>query len=234
MADREYPEKRPGFIDASYVAHDDAPNMPRCFSYTDDKNGGKTGGSPWAVAGLCIALFVLCSFINATCTSLYTGRDSELDAPETQRKTSLITTGVMAAAASQADTPPAAASGTGASEDRPYLGVIVQTVSCAAAEYYNSSNESCMVPGVQVYALDTDGPAACAGLRCGDIIIRLDEHAVATAADLTELENALAPGSDAVLTVYRAGEYRELPVVFSACPADASGDDGWYDIDNAW
>ena len=58
--------------------------------------------------------------------------------------------------------------------ERPYLGVIVQTVSCAAADYYNGSDSNAMVPGVQIYAVEDGGPASVAGLCSGDIIIRLN------------------------------------------------------------
>ena len=90
--------------------------------------------------------------------------------------------------------------------ERPYLGVIVQTVSCAAAEYYNGSDSNAMVPGVQIYAVEDGGPASVAGLCSGDIIIRLNGADIATAADLTAAENALTPGCKTSLIVYRAGE----------------------------
>ena len=82
--------------------------------------------------------------------------------------------------------------------------MIVQTVSCAAAEYYNGSDSNAMVPGVQVYAVEDGGPASVAGLCSGDIIIRLNGADIATAADLTAAENGLAPGCKTILIVYRA------------------------------
>ena len=117
------------------------------------------------------------------------------------------------------------------------LGVIVQTVSCAAAEYYNRSDSNAMVPGVQVYAVEDGGPASVAGLCSGDVIIRLDGADIATAADLTAAENGCVPGCEAVLTVYRNGEYKKIPVVFGKQPeADGEEDEaeGWCDFDNAW
>ena len=138
-------------------------------------------------------------------------------------------------AAAHADTPPSATSAPAGG--RAYLGVIVQTVSCAAAEYYNRSDSNAMVPGVQVYAVEDGGPASVAGLCSGDVIIRLDGADIATAADLTAAENGCVPGGEAVLTVYRNGEYKKIPVVFGRQPeADGEEDEaeGWCDFDNAW
>ena len=110
-------------------------------------------------------------------------------------------------------------------------------MSCAAAEYYNRSDSNAMVHGVQVYAVEDGGPASVAGLCSGDVIIRLDGADIATAADLTAAENGCIPGGEAVLTVYRNGEYKKIPVVFGRQPeADGEEDEaeGWCDFDNAW
>ena len=90
-------------------------------------------------------------------------------------------------------------------------------------------------PGVQIYAVEDGGPASVAGLCSGDIIIRLNGADIATAADLTAAENALAPGCKTILIVYRAGEYHEVPVVLGELPdEDGEEDHGWCDFDNAW
>ena len=145
----------------------------------------------------------------------------------------IISGAAAISAAVHADTPPSATSApTG---ERPYLGVIVQTVSCAAADYYNGSDSNAMVPGVQIYAVEDGGPASDAGLCSGDIIIRLNGADIATAADLTAAENGLTPGCKTILIVYRAGEYREVPVVLGELPdEDGEEDHGWCDFDNAW
>ena len=89
--------------------------------------------------------------------------------------------------------------------------------------------------GVQIYAVEDGGPASDAGLCSGDIIIRLNGADIATAADLTAAENGLTPGCKTILVVYRAGEYREVPVVLGELPdEDGEEDHGWCDFDNAW
>lgn len=241
MNEKPTRDRSVGFTDASYIRQDDAPNMPRCYSFAEEKSSGtKKTVSPLRVGALCLAFFVL--------GSLLTTAFSDAEKPVVNTKTAVPTpssetvqtggdiSGAAAiSAAVHADTPPSATSApTG---ERPYLGVIVQTVSSAAAEYYNRSDSNAMVPGVQVYAVEDGGPACLAGLCSGDIIIRLDDTDIATAADLTAAENDCAPGCEAVLTVYRDGEYEKVPVVFGRLPEDCGEEDeeeAWCDFDNAW
>lgn len=230
MNERPNRERSVGFSDASYIRQDDAPNTPRCYSYTEKKTSGtKRTASPLRVAGLCLVFF----FLGALLKTAFSDTEPEAlpsAAPEAAAVKGIAGSAAISAAVN-ADTPPAEVSGESA---RPYLGVIVQTVSCAAAEYYNDTDSSAMVPGVQVYAVDDGGPAYRAGLCSGDIIIRLDDMDIATAADLTEAEDALFPGANAVLTVYRNGTYHEVPVIFSTPPEGEENDTGWCNFDNAW
>ena len=172
MNEKPTRDRSVGFTDASYIRQDDAPNMPRCYSFSEEKSSGtKKTVSPLRVGALCLAFFVL--------GSLLTTAFSDAEKPVVNTKTAVPTpssetvqtggdiSGAAAiSAAVHADTPPSATSApTG---ERPYLGVIVQTVSCAAAEYYNGSDSNAMVPGVQIYAVEDGGPASDAGLCSGD------------------------------------------------------------------
>lgn len=238
MNEKPTRDRSVGFTDASYIRQDDAPNMPRCYSFSEEKSSGtKKTVSPLRVGALCLAFFVLGSllttaFSDAEKPVVNTKTAVPTPSPETVQTGGDISGTAAISAAVHADTPPSATSApTG---ERPYLGVIVQTVSCAAAEYYNRSDSNAMVPGVQVYAVEDGGPACLAGLCSGDIIIRLDGTDIASAADLTAAENSLAPGYEAVLTVYRSGEYQQVPVVFGELPDENDETDGWCDFDNAW
>ena len=238
MSEKPMRERSVGFTDASYIRQDDAPNTPRCYSFSDEKSSGsKRTVSPLRVAGLCLVFFVLGSLLTSALSdaeqpAVNTKTAMPSASPEAVLSASDISGSAAISAAANADTPPSATSApTG---ERPYLGMIVQTVSCAAAEYYNRSDSNAMVPGVQVYAVEDGGPACLAGLCSGDIIIRLDGTDIASAADLTAAENTFSPGYEAVLTVYRAGEYREVPVVFGELPDEDDEADGWCDFDNAW
>ena len=222
MSDRQN-DRSVGFTDASYISQDEAPKTPRSY---DSSSARKPG---LAVAGLCALFFAAGALLNAA-----------LCEPETDTYTSPtpmppaadgITVGAEISAAANADTPPQESAETGG---RPYLGIVVQTVSCAAAEYYNCTDDNVMVPGVQIYAVDDDSPACYAGLCSGDIIIRLDDREIKTSADLTDAESARVPGGSAVLTVFRNGEYREIPVVFTALPEAEDCSDDWCDFNNAW
>lgn len=97
---------------------------------------------------------------------------------------------------------------------KPLLGVTVQTVTPAVAEYYNLYYADSMVEGAQIYSLDEDGAAAKAGLRAGDILIGLDGETIASGTDLTAAERLYRAGDEVVLTVYRAGKVLSVPVVF--------------------
>ena len=230
MNERSDSERSVGFSDASYIRQDDAPNTPRCYSDSGKRSSGtKRTASPLRVAGLCLAFFFLVALLN---TALPDAENAAHPSASPETAVKGLDGSAAVSAAANADTPPAETAG---GSGRPYLGVIVQTVSCAAAEYYNHADSGAMVPGVQVYAVDGDGPACRAGLCSGDIIIRLDDTDIETAADLTRAEDALSPGTNAVLTVYRAGEYREVPVVFSVPPeCEEDADTGWCNFDNAW
>ena len=164
MNEKPTRDRSVGFTDASYIRQDDAPNMPRCYSFSEEKSSGtKKTVSPLRVGALCLAFFVL--------GSLLTTAFSDAEKPVVNTKTAVPTpssetvqtggdiSGAAAiSAAVHADTPPSATSApTG---ERPYLGVIVQTVSCAAAEYYNRSDSNAMVPGVQVYAVEDGSPTS--------------------------------------------------------------------------
>ena len=233
MNEKPTRDRSVGFTDASYIRQDDAPNMPRCYSFSEEKSSGtKKTASPLRVGALCLAFFVL--------GSLLTTAFSDAEKPVVNTKTAVPTPssetvqigGDISGGGPCRYAPSATSAPTG---ERPYLGVIVQTVSCAAAEYYNGSDSNAMVPGVQIYAVEDGGPASVAGLCSGDIIIRLNGADIATAADLTAAENGLTPGCKTSLIVYRAGEYREVPVVLGELPdEDGEEDHGWCDFDNAW
>ena len=241
VSEKPVRERSVGFTDASYIRQDDAPNTPRCYSFAEEQSSGtKKTASPLCVGALCLAFFVLGSLLTTALSDAENGAGSAKTAVTAPLPESAVAEGSISgtaeiSAAAHADTPPTATSAPAGG--RAYLGVIVQTVSCAAAEYYNRSDSNAMVPGVQVYAVEDGGPASVAGLCSGDVIIRLDGADIATAADLTAAENGCVPGGEAVLTVYRNGEYKKIPVVFGRQPeADGEEDEaeGWCDFDNAW
>ena len=65
------------------------------------------------------------------------------------------------------------------------------------------------------------GPAAKAGLRPGDVITKIDRHAVTSRADLNARLAERTPGSVVSLTVLREKSARVVKVQSTAVPADA-------------
>lgn len=72
---------------------------------------------------------------------------------------------------------------------------------------------------VLVLAVQTDGLAASAGIRTGDIVLAADSRALTDAADLQERLQALPPGGALALSVWRAGQLLHLVL---ARPKEAS------------
>ena len=89
-----------------------------------------------------------------------------------------------------------------------YMGVYAQTVTSAAAQYYN------MVEGAYVYQVVEGGCAERCGLKTGDIIVAIDDHEIASRSDLVSAKKDYKAGDSAVLKIYRSGEYIELNIVF--------------------
>ncbi|MGC4893403.1 S1C family serine protease [Micromonospora sp. DT31] len=72
--------------------------------------------------------------------------------------------------------------------------------------------------GVRLNAVEPAGPAAAAGLRTGDVVLRLDRHPMTDPTDLVALVRKYAPGS--VVTVeYRRGSARQNASVTLAADA---------------
>ena len=66
--------------------------------------------------------------------------------------------------------------------------------------------------GALVNAVDPDGPAAKAGVRPGDVILKLNGKDVPNSSALPPMASELTPGSTAKLEMWRGGKKLELPV----------------------
>lgn len=91
---------------------------------------------------------------------------------------------------------------------RGWLGVSFAPISAATAEAYGLDKED----GVLINEVIDGSPAETAGLRNGDVILKLNGETV-TAESLPSLIGELGPGVEAVLSVWRDGKEQELKAV---------------------
>ena len=92
--------------------------------------------------------------------------------------------------------------------DKAYMGVVVATVSPSMAQSYN------MVEGAYVSDVSAGSAAETAGLKIGDIITAVDDAAVASHSELTNVIRQYHAGDEATLTVWRSGEELKLTIIF--------------------
>lgn len=86
------------------------------------------------------------------------------------------------------------------------LGVTVQEVNQALADSFGLERpEGALVSGVE-----PDGPAAKAGLKSGDVILRFNGQPIVASADLPTLIGQAAPGDKATLEIARQGQRETL------------------------
>lgn len=86
------------------------------------------------------------------------------------------------------------------------LGVSVQDLNQALANSFGLE----AAHGALVSRVDTDGPAAKAGIEPGDIIIGLNGERVESSAELPPKVAAIAPGESVKVEIWRQGKSREL------------------------
>jgi serine protease Do len=99
---------------------------------------------------------------------------------------------------------------------RGYLGVQIQGVTQEIADSLGlKANEGALVAETQ-----PDTPAAAAGLKSGDVIVKLNGEAVKSSAELTRKVGALKPGEKAEVTYIRNGEEKTASVTLGALPGE--------------
>jgi serine protease Do len=82
---------------------------------------------------------------------------------------------------------------------RPWLGVQVTTVTSTIQHYYNLSVNA----GALITSVTSGSPASKAGLRAGDIIIKIDGEDISTAAELTSAIGSHQIGDQVEIVYYR-------------------------------
>ena len=102
------------------------------------------------------------------------------------------------------------------------LGIEYQEISGQLARYFKLDG-----PGLLVTQVDPEGPADKAGLKAGDVLLKVDGQPVEDADALRRAVAGLDPGTEATLSVQREGTTRELKLKAGGRRPDAkrSGDE---------
>jgi serine protease Do len=99
------------------------------------------------------------------------------------------------------------------------LGITFQPISGQLAQYFRLDADH----GLLVTSVDEDGPAAKAGVKAGDVVLKLGGRKIASAADLHEALEDVAPGNTVPTTVFRDGKPVDLKIVAGGSRAAKSG-----------
>jgi serine protease Do len=88
------------------------------------------------------------------------------------------------------------------------LGIRYQPISGQLAKYFRLAEEE----GVLVVSVDEGGPAAKAGMKAGDVILKIDGKAVRDEDDVRRSVRALESGKEATVSVQRDGKSLDLKI----------------------
>jgi serine protease Do len=102
---------------------------------------------------------------------------------------------------------------------RPMIGVEIRDATSADAEVFRLPS-----PDGAVVAAEPRGPAARAGLRMGDVIVKLDGQPVRGSGELMEMVMRKRPGDQVALEVVRYGERRRVELRLEEYTTTASAD----------
>ncbi len=103
----------------------------------------------------------------------------------------------------------------GYNTNKAYLGITPGTMTEQMAAQYRYEVDE----GVFVYSVEEGSAAEKAGLKMGDVILKVDDHEVDSYEELVAVKKKYSAGDTVKLTVYR-GETVELSLTFDAAPAD--------------
>jgi serine protease Do len=88
------------------------------------------------------------------------------------------------------------------------LGVEYQPIEGQLAKYFKLSGDE----GILVTSVDEGGPAGKAGMKAGDVILRIGTKAIEDSRDLHRALEAAEPGSEVAVQVLREGRPVDLKV----------------------
>lgn len=89
---------------------------------------------------------------------------------------------------------------------RPYIGISGISLDDNMAKRYN------LVKGVYVAKIESSSAAYNAGIKVGDVIVKIDDKEITTIEELNEIKNSKSVGDTVKITVYRDGKNIEINV----------------------
>jgi serine protease Do len=98
---------------------------------------------------------------------------------------------------------------------RPWLGVEVTTVTSTIQQYYNLSVNA----GALITSVTSGSPASKAGLRAGDVITKLDNEDISTAAGLISAIRSHQIGDQVEITYYRGNAQKVATATLEESPS---------------
>ena len=101
---------------------------------------------------------------------------------------------------------------------RGWLGVVIQDVNKDLAEHFGLKDAK----GILVSEIQKDSPASSAGLKQGDVIIKLDGAELENVSDLRNRVAMIPPGTKTVLDIIRDGRSKKLQVTIGEQPENFS------------
>ena len=98
---------------------------------------------------------------------------------------------------------------------RPWLGVSVATVTPAIQQYYHLS----IGAGALITSVSSGSPASEAGLRAGDVIVKMDDGDINTAAELTTAISSHQIGDQVEIVYYRGNVQQVASATLEESPS---------------
>lgn len=105
--------------------------------------------------------------------------------------------------------------------NKAYMGLTPYTISSEQAEMYSGL----LREGVYVKSVEEGSAAEKAGIRSGDIIVKLGDAEIASVSDLTAAKKVYRAGDTTTVTVYRGGEEITLQLTFDVQPEETEQED---------
>ena len=104
--------------------------------------------------------------------------------------------------------------------NKAYLGITPGTMNEQMAAQYRYD----VTKGVFIYSVEEGSAADKAGLKMGDVIMKIDGTDVDSYQELVALKKKYSAGDESTFTIYRGGQQQEASVTWGAVPADQATD----------